>query len=118
MNDQRDRMPSRPDANRPADDGARRAPLEGEVFGPGEGGPRPNGPGNVFFEFRSGEGATFQLKPVSRWKVALILTVAMALAIAIVVTFASLFVIAAAIGAVIAAVAMAVAWVKGVFRRP
>jgi hypothetical protein len=116
MNDHRDKMPLRPEAGRPADNDARK-PLEGEVFGPGEGGPRPNRPESVFFEFRSGEGATFQLKPVSRWKVALVLTVAVALAIAIVVTFASLFVIAAAIGAVIAAVAMAVAWVKGMFRR-
>lgn len=93
-------------------DDARSAPLEGEVIGPGESGPRPSQPGGVFFEFRTGDGATFQVKPLSRWKVALILMVAAALAIAILVTFASLFVIAAVIGTCVVIVAASMAWVK------
>lgn len=97
-----------------ADQGKDGPPLEGEIIPPGatRRGASPNG---VFFEMRNGEGASVEIKPVSGWKLALILIVAVGLAFAIVVTFASIFVVALLAGACLAAAAMALTWVKGLF---
>jgi hypothetical protein len=96
---------------------AERPPLEGEILPPGsaDGGFSRGVPSGIFFDLRGADGS-IRMKPISRWKIALWLTVIAAIGFALVLTFASLFVVAAAVAACAAALAIAVTWVKGLFR--
>ncbi len=73
-------------------------------------------PGGVFFDLRTGEGATIRVKRVGGFKLALLVAVISAIVLALVLTFASLFVIAALVSACAVAVAAAVGWVKKALR--
>jgi hypothetical protein len=102
-----------------SDKTSERPSVEPEIIPPDRTRRRPfsqNGSGGIFYDLRGEQGSFVRITKISGFKLALWLTLIVAIALALVLTFASLFVVAAVVSTCLVAVAGIVGWVKAKLR--